>query len=237
MNRNFSEIDFRAVKLALQLAASGTGFVSHATLSRHFGSEAHRLMALGILTSDGHATTVATSEDDPTAVIWSSERRQFGQFSLEDGWVPLSHDELQTYSLQFRRLAHLLAGGLDLQPKGLFAEVRPGQIWDIGSCRLPRRAQRVSVWFARRLHVPEVWEEFLTAARERPPSGFRLVVALADTEEHPTKYLANHCIAAVGSLVSPINPFEIDEEVASARMGQPSGEGRSVYLSANGGVL
>lgn len=74
MNRNFSEIDFRAVKLALQLAASGTGFVSHATLSRHFGSEAHRLMALGILTSDGHATTVATSEDDPTAVIWSCNR-------------------------------------------------------------------------------------------------------------------------------------------------------------------
>jgi hypothetical protein len=237
MNRNFSESDLRAVKLALQLAASDTGTVSRATLSRHFGGEAQRLMALEILTPDGHATTVATSEDDPTAVIWSSERSQFEQFSLEDGWVPLSHDELQTYSLEFRRLAEILVGELDLEPKGQFAEIRPGQLWDIGSCRLPRRAQRVSVWVARRLHIPEIWEDFVSAARERPPSRLRLVVALADTDQHPTKYLANHCIAAVSSLVSAINPFEIDGDVASTRMGQPSGEGRSVHLSADGGVL
>jgi hypothetical protein len=237
MNRSSSRVEERALQLALSLATSVDGQVSRKTIDDHFGPEADLLISMGILALEGHATSIATEEDASAAVEWSAERSCFGYFSETDGCVDLAADALSTFGLQVGRLVKLLVCQMNIQPKELLSEIKPGLLWELGACRLPGRSKRVVLWIARRLPDPVVWRAFVQATRDRPTEELRMVVHLAEGEIPDTPFLANHAVIAAGSVLSAIRPFEIDVQIASARLRNPTISESPVSLSADRGYL
>lgn len=237
MIRSLLTIEERALRLALSLAASQDALISRRTLDVHFGAEADLLVSLGLLVPEGHATSVSADDDVPVAVEWSAERSSFGHFSETDGWVDVAAGDLNTFALHVPSLVKLLVSGLDFQPRFLFRAIVPELLWEMGTCRLPGRSKRVTVWIARRLDDPGVWQTFVLAARNRPTDDMRMVVHLSEDELPNAPYMALHLFIAAGSVLSATRPFEIDPQIATARLQNPAFAEGPVHMSADGGHL
>ena len=235
MKPTSSKLERMALHLALSLASSKDSHISRQVIEDHFGAEADLLVSMGILAPDGHGTAIATEQDLPAIVAWQAERDSFGYFSEEGGWIDVDAAALTTFALQVRPLVSRLTSQLDVLPVGLFDELSPGVLWELGSCRLPGRAKRSSVWVARRLNDGDVWRSFLQATRNRPTPDLRVVLHLAESEVPDLPFVGNHAILAAGSVRSASDPFLIDAETLAARLQMPQRKGSPISVSADGG--
>jgi hypothetical protein len=237
MNRSLWSVEERALRLVLSLAASQDAVISRRTLDDHFLVEAGLLVSLGLLVPEGHATTISADDDVPVAVEWSAERSSFGYFSETDGWVDVAAGDLMTFALHVPSLVTRLVSGLDIQPRDLFRPIVPELLWEMGTCRLPGRSKRVTVWIARRLHDPRVWQTFVQAARDRPTDDIRMVLHVSEDELPNAPYIAQHVIIAAGSVIAATRPFEIAPQIVTARLQNPAFTEGPVQMSADGGHL
>lgn len=235
MSPNSSKIEKQALALALDLAASVDAQISGFALADHFANQAKFLNSRGVLVPKGSVETIAADDDVPVSVEWSSRNQGYGFFSEADGWVALENQQVTMHALQCEALIGLLTRQMDINPRKMCFELVPGLLWELGSCRLPGRAKRVAVWAARRLHDRGVWPVFDKIQRDRPTQEVRLVLNLAENEDHSLPYVGNHCIISVGSVLSLIHPFEIDPDIVAARLRFPPDNAGTIPVSADGG--
>jgi len=64
-----------------------------------------------------------------------------------------------------------------------------------------------------------------------------MVLHLSEAELQNAPYLAQHTIIAAGSVLSATRPFEIDPQIAAARLQNPAIAEGPVHMSADGGHL
>ena len=235
MNLNFLSVERRGLHLALSLAGSTDCRISRSVLTDHFGEEAEWLISKGLLAAEGHVTSIATEDDASVAVEWSSRLDCYGYFSETDGWVSIANDQLTMFSLQISPLIRQLTTQMDLSPSNNLTELAQGLIWELGTCRLPGRPKRVSVWAARRLNDPAVRNRIEQLRKDRPTPDVRLVLYLAEGEDPGLPFIANLSIMAVGSVVSVANPLEIDPDIVAARLLNKLDSPADLPVSADGG--
>lgn len=235
-NPSSPNVELRALRLALELAAAPDCRISDMDLSNHFGAEATLLKTLGLVRPEGRVSTAETRTGDLASVVWSAERGGYGYFDEEEGWVDLSPDDTSVFTLDVHKLAERLTKDLDVRPAGGFVELVPGILWDLGSARLPLLTKRVSLWVARRLQDPDVLETVYDTACNRPALDLRLILSLSDAEI-PSWPVTNQVVASVSSLVSVVDPLKVDAGIASARLRLPVGRTTATAINADGAHL
>jgi hypothetical protein len=235
-NPSSSTLELRALRLALELAAAPDFRISGMALYNHFGAEAALLKTLGLVRPEGQVSTAETRAGDLASVVWSAERGGYGYFSEDEGWVDLSPDEKSVFTLDVQKLAVRLTKDLEVRAAGGFVELVPGILWDLGFARLPQLTKRVSVWVARRLHDPDVFEAVYDRACKRPALDLRLILSLSNAEISGWT-LTNQVVASVSSLVSVGDPLKVDAGIASARLRLPVGRTTAAAINADGAHL
>ena len=183
-------------------------------------------------------TSLVDHDDEPVNLIWSAEHDGYGYFSPNAGWIEADADELVTFELQFEQLIALALSGLDCPLANRPVTLIPGLLWEIGDCRLPGRAKKVTVWIARGLSNSKIWQEFKAKTQTRPSPGLRIVLSLGPETALPTVHVSGHEIVAIESVASTETGFLVDANMLAARVSLGTGNDEApVVMAADGGVI
>ena len=199
-----------------------------------------QLMATGLLIPGPKQSVVvsmADHDDEPVSLSLSPIDGRLGYFSHSAGWVAVSDDEIASYVLDRAALAARVVAQLDGSWLPTPAAIIPDAVWELGTARLPRRSQRVGIWFAPRLLGDSGMALITEAKRKRPASGLRIVLTFTREEAVPQGFVDGHQIVSIPSVVDFHDGLAIDPGILAGRLSAPPHDGRPLAVSADGGTV
>ncbi|MDP2355124.1 MAG: hypothetical protein Q8M31_03575, partial [Beijerinckiaceae bacterium] len=112
----------------------------------------------------------------------------------------------------------------------------PDLLWEIGDVRLGRRAQRVSIWFGRRLHDPAVWRQVGNVAKSRPAPRLRILLTSTPAHHLLEKSLPGHVVIGVRDVIDFNAGLVINPDILAALLDgtPPADVHERVHLSRSG---
>ena len=203
MSRNLSRIDERAARLLCNIVESPSARISGAVLHDYHSASASDLIGAELLVPDAPvpaATSLVDHDDEPVALLWSPERRGYGYFNPNAGWVTVAPEKLHPHRVDMAAFIRRLTQRLDLPTRSRPVERIAGILWEIGNTRLPGRGGRVPIWFARRLSDAGAWRQIVGYLTRRPPADFRVLITTSPTANLPASELPRHELIALADL-------------------------------------
>lgn len=232
-------IDLPAINLLGAVLGTKEGRISGAILADYHASARDKLLHANLLEPRGDIRAVAAltdHDDEPVSVIWSDNGH--GYFCPDTGWVEVGADRLGMFGVNMTTLIAKTLSRMEILSGAAPVELIVGHVWEVGNARIPGRTKPVSIWLARRIHHPVVWQQFVELAKKRPTSTLRLVLSVTQTELVPQATYGNHEIIFVRDVIDHDDGVAIDPELLAARLSSgQSSPLKPVSLSADGRCL
>ena len=128
----------------------------------------------------------------PSASNGQPDKNGYGYFDPGAGPVLVDNARLAHYRTDMSAVIKSLLSNCDMRSSHLPPPLIDDILWELGVYARPGRTQRVSIWFARRLHVPEVWDKVRSMMRSRPASGLRIVLTSTLAPNLPAEIEQRH---------------------------------------------
>ena len=198
-----------------------------------------QLRDAGFLVADGHASATASladHDDVPVGVEWSADNNGYGYFDPGAGPVLVDNARLAHYRTDMSAVIKSLLANCDMRSSHLPPPLIDDIFWELGDMRISGRPKRVSTWFARRLHVPEVWDKVRSMMRSRPTSGLRIVLTSTLAPNLPVEIEQRHQVVPVFDVLEHGAGLIVDAAILAARINNPFGrEGELIQHAAEFG--
>jgi hypothetical protein len=181
MTSRSSRIDQPTLDLISTIAETQRASISAKALSTYFAAAGRQLLAAGLLVRNGDdtmTTSLVDHDDEPVPLIRSPDHGSHGYFSTTAGWVKVPPQQTVLFRLDMMAVIARLTAQFDLVARHGPIMLSPDLLWEIGDVRLGRRAERMPVWFARRLADEAVATKVTEVAKSRPAPRTRIVRAL-----------------------------------------------------------
>lgn len=239
MSDRGKQIEPDSLELLLQILEMPKPVVTAAAIETLGARRAAPLIELGLLKPAGQersSTSMSDHDDAPVSLSWSAEHGCYGYFSPTAGWITVSNDEIARYSVDVSASLARLMVNADVSARGGPTSLRPDLLWEVGDVRLGRRAQRVPVWFARRLYAPPVFQQLTNAVKARPSPQLRVILTSTSLRRLPAEALPGHLIVPVEDVIDHATGIGIHPQILAARLDgsrQPN-VGSAIDLSPDG---
>jgi len=241
MSEGQQGLDSDSVELLLELLELREPCLSGAAAELR-SAPASRLIAAGLIVPDGHEAGTASQadhDDVPVSLIWSDAAAGMAYFSPAAGLVPVSRERLVRHRVDFIPLLSAITQGLDRQRGRPAFSLCGDVLWEIGEVRLGRRSARVPLWFARRLGDPEVRRQVADAARARPHTQLRVILASARPSRIVDVEVAGATVVTLRHVLARPDGLAVSPDILDARLrGVPAQQGgQPLVLSPDGRQL
>jgi hypothetical protein len=235
-------MDRQAVDLLFDIIETPNATIAAAVLFDYYVNPADQLISANLLEQRGNqlvTTSLADHDDAPVSLTWSAEYKGYGYFSPSAGWVTVPGERLLIFGVQFPILLAQMVVQLDVASHPGATTLVPELLWEIGGIRMGRRAQRVPLWFARRLFDREVWKQVKDLAGRRPQTHIRVLLTSTSSARLPDEPLPGHLIISVRDAIDFGAGLAVRPDVLVARLdGAHRPDVReAVYLSPSGQQL
>lgn len=210
-----------ALDLLLKVVETPEGVISGSALDDYHAVEAVALKDSGLLKPHGHETGTASQsdhDDEPVTLSWSAEHGGLGYFSPSAGWVSVPADRTLRYRVDLPVLLARLMSPADVSSRSGPVPLIADLLWEIGEVRLGRRTRRVPVWFARRLHDPNVWRQIRDMTLKRPTSSVRLILTSTSAQRMPDTPIAGHVPVSIRDVVDHTAGLAVHPDILAARL-------------------
>ena len=231
-------IEPTALKLLGAIAQTPGALITAAALEHIPPRLPRQLTKAGLIVPRGHqSSTVSLVDhaDTPVRLVRSPIDGRFGYFSPVSGWVPVALDRIGTFALDIGAVAARVVARLEGRWLPDPAIITPDAIWELGTARLPGRAQRISVWFAPRLIGETGRGVIVEAKRRRPAPGLRIVLTFTPEGAIPTNFIDGHQVVSIPSVIDFEDGLAVDPEVLASRLSGSAPDDRPLVAAADGG--
>lgn len=237
-----SSIDPAAGELLLNIVETADAVVSGGVLAEYFSSAGAQLRDNGLLLPHGQETaTVSLTDhaDESVSVIWSADHNGYGYFSPTAGWVAVTDEQIRRFRVNFSVVIARLMLRADWNSRHGAVALIPDLLWEIGDVRIGRRAQRVPIWFGRRLHDPSVWRQVGDVAKTRPTPHLRILLTSTPDHRRPESSLPGHVVVGVRDVIDFNAGLVINPDILAALLdgAPPEDVHERVHLSRSGQTL
>ena len=195
--------------------------ISAQVLKTYHAAAGRQLLAAGLLVrADDHAvtTSMVDHDDEPVPLIRSPEDGSHGYFSPNAGWMRVSPEQTALFRLDMPSLLSRLTTQFDLASRYGPINLIPDLLWEIGDVRLGRRAERVPVWFARRLSNEVVANQIADAARARPAPRMRIMLTTTPLRHLKLHAASGQMVADVRDVVDFADGLAVHPDILAARL-------------------
>ena len=214
-------IDHQALGLISTIADTPDAQISTQALKTYHAAAGRQLLAAGLLARAGDnavTTSMVDHDDEPVPLIRSPDDGSHGYFSPNAGWVKVRPEQTALYRLEMPALLSRLTTQFDLASRFGPIALIPNLLWEIGDVRLGRRAERVPVWFARRLSNEAVANQVADAARARPAPRMRILLTTTRTSQLKLPATSGQMVADVRDVVDFADGLAIHPDILAARL-------------------
>lgn len=214
-------IDHQAMSLISTIADTPDAQISAQVLKTYHAAAGRQLLAAGLLVRAGdHAvtTSMVDHDDEPVPLIRSPEDGSHGYFSPSAGWMKVTPEQTALYRLEMQALLPRLTAQFDLASRHGPINLIPNLLWEIGDVRLGRRAERVPVWFARRLSKEAVANQVADAARARPAPRMRILLTTTPSGHWKLHAASGQMVVDVGDVVDFADGLAVHPDILAARL-------------------
>jgi hypothetical protein len=125
---------------------------------------------------------------------------------------------LTRHRLNIPETLHALGAKLDLSRRVPAERVADDVLWDLGAVRLGRRPRRTSLWFGRRLSIPQTYRKVLEVVRARPSDGTRIILTSTPPDRLPSQGIWGAVLVWVPDVLEAGEELRIDPAVLAARL-------------------
>ena len=157
-------------------------------------------------------------DDEPVPLIRSPEDGSHGYFSPNAGWVKVRPEQTALYRIEMPALLSRLTTQFDLPSRHGPINLTPNLLWEIGDVRLGRRAERMPVWFARRLSNEVVANQVADAARARPAPRMRILLTTTRTSQLKLLSASGQMVVDVRDVVDFADGLAVHPDILAARL-------------------
>ena len=208
-----------ALDLLLSVVETPDAVISGAVLADYFAEAAKQILQSGLLNPHDQETATASlvDHDDVPVTLTLSPGSGLGYFSSSAGWVSVEKDRLVRFRVDFPVLLASLMVQADVSSRSGPVALVPNLLWEIGDVRLGRRAERVSIWFGRRLHDPAVWLQIGNVATLRPATRMRVLLTSTSSDRLPAS-LPGHLLVSVRDVLDHSAGLAIHPAILASRL-------------------
>ena len=209
------------MELLLSVIETPEAVITGSVLADHYSADSSALLDAGLLKSADHelvAVSGADHDDVPVSVSWSPDGSQLGYFSPTAGWIPVPDEQMRRFRVDFPAVITRLMLQAELSSRRSPVAIVSDFLWEIGDVRLGRRAQRVSIWFGRRLHDPSVWRQIGNSAKSRPAARLRILLTSTPAHRLPEDSLPGHLVVGVRDVIDFNAGLCIQPDILAARL-------------------
>ena len=235
-------IDHQALGLISTIADTPDAQISAQVLKTYHAAAGRQLLAAGLLAragDDAVSTSMVDHDDEPVPLARSPDDGSYGYFSPNAGWVKVGPEQTAIYRLDMPALLSRLTARFDLASRHGPTTLIPNLLWEIGDVRLGRRAERVPVWFARRLSNEAVANQIADAAKARPAPRTRILLTTTPTSHLKLPSAAGQLVVDFRDVVDFANGLAVRPDILAARLDgtQRPDSSEPLYLSPDGKQL
>lgn len=216
-----NSIDRKAVGLLLSVLESPSARISGTLLSDYHPKQEAALLAANLLKPCGHlpvAVSLADHDDEPVSLTWSAEHEGYGYFSPAAGWITVPNERLAVFGVNYSVFLAQIMVQLDLTSCGGATTLIPDILWEVGDARIGRRKTRTSIWFARRLYDPAVWQQIADAAARRPITQIRVILTSTPSARLSDQPIPGHLVVSVRDVIDFGAGLAIRPDILTARL-------------------
>jgi len=221
MTNRCSKIDSRGLGLISTIANTPDAQIAAQVLKTYHAAAGRQLLAAGLLArigDDAVTTSLVDHDDEPVPLIRSPDDGSHGYFSPNAGWVKVGPEQTALYRLDMPALLSRLTAQFDLASRHGPIMLIPNLLWEIGDVRLGRRAERVPVWFARRLSNETVANQIANAARARPALRTRVLLTTTPVSHLKLPAASGQLVVDFRDVVGFADGIVIHPDILAARL-------------------
>lgn len=239
MTSRSSRIDQPTLDLISTIAETQRASISAKALSTYFAAAGRQLLAAGLLVRNGDdtmTTSLVDHDDEPVPLIWSPNDGSHGYFSNAAGWVKVAPQQTALFRLDMMAVIARLTAQFDLVARHGPIMLSPDLLWEIGDVRLGRRAERMPVWFARRLADEAVATKVSEVAKSRPVPRTRIVLTTTPSRLIKLASVPGQVVVNFRDLIDFNDGLAVHPEMLGARLdgAHPSDPTEVLNLSPDG---
>lgn len=211
----------QVVDLLLQVMETRAAKVQAATLRQVAPRATDRLLGAKFLVASGHipvVTAMDAFEDEPIPAEWCAESRRFGYHNSVGRWISVDADELAALSIDYQLIFAKMLVNFDRTAPARPDPLIDGVAWDIGTIRLKGAKSPVSVWFARRLSDPAVWERVAALLDRRPPDQQRIMLTSTPGDRIPITANKATVVISMADVASAAGKLAISPHAVGKRV-------------------
>ncbi len=221
MTSRFLRIDHQALSLISTIADTPNAQIAAQVLRTYHAAAGRQLLAAGLLAragDDAVTTSLVDHDDEPVPLIRSPEDGSYGYFSPNAGWVKVGPEQTALYRLDMPALLSRLTAQLDLASRHGPIMLIPNLLWEIGDVRLGRRAERMPVWFARRLSNEAVANQIADAAKARPALRTRILLTTTHVGHLKLPAAPGQIVVDFRDVVDFVDGLSVHPDILAARL-------------------
>ena len=221
MTSRFLRIDHQALSLISTIADTPNAQIAAQVLRTYHAAAGRQLLAAGLLAragDDAVTTSLVDHDDEPVPLIRSPEDGSYGYFSPNAGWVKVGPEQTALYRLDMPALLSRLTAQLDLASRHGPIMLIPNLLWEIGDVRLGRRAERMPVWFARRLSNEAVASQIADAAKARPALRTRILLTTTPVGHLKLPAAPGQIVVDFRDVVDFVDGLSVHPDILAARL-------------------
>jgi len=214
-------IDHQALGLISTIADTPDARISAQVLKTYHAAAGRQLLAAGLLVRAGDnavTTSMVDHDDEPVPLIRSPEDGSHGYFSPNAGWMRVRPEQTALYRIEMPALLSRLTTQFDLANRHGPINLIPNLLWEIGDVRLGRRAERMPVWFARRLSNEAVANQVADTARARPAPRMRILLTTTRTSQLKLLSASGQMVVDVRDAVDFADGLAVHPDILAARL-------------------
>jgi hypothetical protein len=242
MTSHSSRIDHRGLGLISVVADTPDAQIAAGVLRMYHAAAGRQLLAAGVLArgaDDAVTTSLVDHDDEPVPLVRSPDDGSHGYFSPNAGWVKVGPKQTALYRLDMSALLSRLTAQFDLAIRYGPTALIPHLLWEIGDMRLGRRAERVPVWFARRLSNQTVANLVADAAKARPALRTRILLTTTPSSHLKLPSASGQLVVDIRDVVDFADGIAVQPDILAARLDgtHPPDPSEPLNLSPDGKQL
>ena len=221
MTSRFLRIDHQALGLISTIADTPDAQIAAQVLRTYHAAAGRQILAAGLWAragDDAVTTSLVDHDDEPVPLIRSPEDGSYGYFSPNAGWVKVGPEQTALYRLDMLALLSRLTAQLDLASRHGPIMLIANLLWEIGDVRLGRRAERVPVWFARRLSSAAVANQIADTAKARPALRTRILLTTTPASHSKLPAASGQLVVDFRDVVDFANGLAVHPDILAARL-------------------